>query len=71
MSEKHVYVRSPLSKVHLAVMRDGVLLSSEACNLDDLDEPREILVTLADLDTYDLCERCFPPAWMRAEPVPA
>lgn len=56
-----VYVRSAFSKLHVAVERDGVLLSSEACNLDDLDhETREVIYSLAEVDASEQCRRCFP-----------
>ena len=61
MSEQLVYVRSSFSKTHVAVERDGVYLPPEACNLDDLDPAtREVVYSLAEVDSSELCRRCFP-----------
>lgn len=60
-TERVVYVRSAHSKLHVAVERNGVLLTSEACNLDDLDHrSREVVYSLADIDSSEQCARCFP-----------
>ena len=59
--EQVVYIRSTHSKLHVAVMRNGVPYTAESCNLDDLDpETREVIYSLADVDEGELCERCFP-----------
>jgi hypothetical protein len=61
MTETVVYLRSAHSKTHIAVMRDGVPYTAESCNLDDLDPAsREIVYTLAEVDSTELCRRCFP-----------
>jgi len=61
MADQLVYIRSVFSKTHVVVERDGVLLSSEACNLDDLDPAsREVIYSLAEIDSSELCARCFP-----------
>lgn len=60
MTDTVVYVRSAFSKLHVAVMRDGHLLTSEACNCDDLDEAtREVVYSLAEVDSAEQCRRCF------------
>ena len=69
MADQGVYVRSAMSKTHIAVLHDGELLSSEMCNLDDLDRhSREVLFELPDLEPGDMCERCFPKATFQSEP---
>jgi hypothetical protein len=61
MSETVVYIRSSFSKTHVAVMRDGVPYTAESCNLDDLDpSTREVIYSLAEVDSSELCRRCFP-----------
>jgi hypothetical protein len=61
MTDQLVYVRGPISKVHVAVQHDGELLSNEKCQLDDVKGEREILDEMPlDIDQETLCERCFP-----------
>lgn len=66
MSDQLVYVRSAVSRVHVAVMHSNgsgrQLYSNERCNLDDLDRAtREVLDELPpDLGPEHLCRRCFP-----------
>ena len=61
-SERHVYIHSPMSKTHIAVLRDGsVILPSDDCDYKDVDvHATEIVMSISDLDTSDFCRRCLP-----------
>lgn len=60
-----VYVRSPHSKLHLAVMVGDAVLSNERCNLDDMTEDRHLFDEMPEVDARDLCALCFPPSAMQ------
>ena len=62
MNDTLVYVKSPTSKYHVAVMHAGATLSNERCQLDDIHGKRTILHDLPDVAHADLCRRCFPDA---------
>ncbi len=58
----YVYVYGAKSRVHVAFLHDGNVLTNERCNLDDLAaDEREIVDSLDVIDGRELCHRCFPP----------
>ena len=61
MSETVVYIRSALSRTHVAVLRDGIPYTAESCDLADIDpDSREIVYSLAEVAPAEKCPRCFP-----------
>jgi hypothetical protein len=62
MDDLIVYIRSTHSKIHRAVVHDGVYLSAEGCNLDALIGERRVFYHFPeDAEPGDFCERCFKP----------
>lgn len=69
MREQVVYVRSTFSRVHVAVMRDGVPYTGESCDMADVDPAsREVIYSLAEVDSTELCgSGCFPRVSVQGE----
>lgn len=61
MAERLVYVYGPGSRVHVAIERDGELLTNERCNLNDVagEQTRVEVADSASFAGHELCTRCF------------